>query len=181
MSAREYPDFAEFVENMQHRMRRSAFLMTGDWAMAADLTQEALVKVYIAWPRIRLGDGVGAYAQRTLVTTVLDHQRFRNRRPETPRAELDGSATSDATNLLADRELLLSALRRIAPRQRACVVLRYFEGLSVAETAAAMGCSEGNVKSQTSIALRSLRKVLDDENLKDAVTAEMDSAMGGTR
>jgi RNA polymerase sigma-70 factor (sigma-E family) len=181
MSAPEYPDFSEFVQTMQHRMRRSAFLMTGDWAMAADLTQEALVKLYIAWPRIRQGDGVGAYAQRTLVTTVLDHQRFRRRRPETPRAELEGDVGPDAASLLADREVLLSALRRLAPRQRACVVLRYFEGLSVAETAAAMGCSEGNVKSQTSIALRSLRRMLDDDELRDAVAAEMDSAMGGAR
>ena len=165
MSAREYPDFAEFVQTMQHRMRRSAFLRTGDWALAADLTQEALVKVYIAWQRIRGGDGVRAYAQRTLVTTVLDHQRSRSRRPETPRAELEARAVGDPTRLFADRELLLAALRQIPPRQRACVVLRFYEDLPIAQVAAALGCSEGGVKRHLKDALDRLAVVVTREDV----------------
>jgi RNA polymerase sigma-70 factor (sigma-E family) len=153
-------DYVEFVHAAQHRLRRTAFLMTGDWAIAADLTQEALIKLYVAWPRLHRGGGLATYARRTVVTTVLDYQRSRGRRPEEPREDVDTDAIQDGVSVLADRELLMTALRHISPRQRVCIVLRYLEGLSVAETAAAMGCSEGNVKSQTSAALTSLRREL---------------------
>lgn len=175
-------DYVEFVHAAQHRLRRTAFLMTGYWAIAADLTQEALIKLYVAWPRLQRGGGLATYARRTIVSTVLDYQRSRRRRPEEPREDVDTDVVPDGAAALADRDLLMAALGDIAPRQRVCIVLRYFEGLSIAETAAAMGCSEGNVKSQTSAALTSLRRELSRLDPRTGLADELAAdPVGGAR
>lgn len=175
-------EYVEFVHAAQHRLQRTAYLMTGDWSAAADLTQEALIKLYLAWPRLQKGGGVPTYARRTLISTVLDHQRSRRRRPEEPRPEMDLRVVNDQTGSHAERDLLVLALRQIAPRQRACVVLRYFEGLSISETAEALNCSDGNVKSQTSAALASLRRILDELDPEGRPGSRLDSdAVGGGR
>lgn len=157
---KELDDYVEFVHAAQHRLRRTAYLMTGDWAVAADLTQEALIKLYVAWPRLEKGGGLPTYARRAVVTTVLDYQRSRRRRPEEPRPDIDLRVAPDHTSGMAEREVLLEALRRTPPRQRATIVLRYLEGMSIAETAAAMRCSEGTVKSNCSAGIAALRREL---------------------
>lgn len=152
------PDgFTEFAVGGRERLRRTAYLLCGDWDRASDLVQEALVRVYVAWPRLRHKGGAHAYARRALVSVSIDVSRKRSsgERP-VPDAALD-ALTQDQTDLVADREALLDALRQLPDRQRACVVLRFYDDTSVAETALLLGCSEGTVKSQTSRALASLR------------------------
>jgi RNA polymerase sigma-70 factor (sigma-E family) len=152
--------YVEFVTASQQRLRRSAYLMTGDWQTAADATQEALVRVYVAWPRLQRSGGLPTYARRALVSAVVDaHRRSSTREKYEDRVPIEAERADHADDY-AERALLLEALAGLAIRQRACVVLRYFDDLTVADTAEALGCSEGTVKSQTSKALAHLRRVL---------------------
>lgn len=174
MAARDDAEYVEFVDAVQDRLRRTAYLLTGDWGLAADVTQDALVKVYVAWPRLERGCGLATYARRAVVSAAIDQVRRRARRPETVREVADHEQVhDDGAGERADRAVIVAALRRIPERQRACIVLRYFEELSVAETAAALRCSEGNVKSQTFHGLAALRRELAALGVPD-----LDVAMG---
>lgn len=139
-------DFTEFVHASWPGLYRTAFLLVGDRELAEDLAQTALAKTYAAWARIDDRCAAPAYARRTLVNTAASRFRKKGCRNELPSDELPelGHATDPST-----RPAVLEALRRLPPRQRAVVVLRYYEDLSVAETADALGCSTGTVKSQT--------------------------------
>jgi len=168
MRGRDDAEFASFVAGSQRRLRGTAYLLCGDWALASDIVQEALIRVYVAWPRLesRAG-GVHAYARRCVVNVAIDRSRKHSSR-EVPAEETRLDRADHEIDLdtgVTDRQALVVALRRLAPRQRACVVLRYFEDQSVAETARLLSCSEGTVKSQTARALVTLRHslVLDDE------------------
>lgn len=156
--ARDDERFAEFVAANQHRMRRSAFLMCGDQQLAYDATQEALIRIYVAWSRLSHGDGLPTYVRKTVFSCVMDLQRrqARWRRNEDRVPVVD--RVGDGTEERAERDALLQVLQTLPPRQRACVVLRYFDDLSVADTAIVLGCSIGTVKSQTSHALTALRR-----------------------
>lgn len=150
--------FRTWVAARREPLRRSAFLMCGDWYLADDLVQDTMARLYSVWPRVvRKGDPE-AYARRILVRLVVDHRRHRSRR-EVPYATVPdteaGYGTDDALPELA------AALAGLAPRQRATVVLRFWEDLSVAETASILGCSPGTVKSTTSKALAHLRTALE--------------------
>lgn len=165
---RDDEQYVDFVNASQQRLRRTAYLMTGDWQLAADATQEALLRVYVAWPRLERAGGLPTYARRALVSAVID-QRRRPWRREEP-AEID-HAVPDRDRIedhVSDREMLLAGLRALPPRQRACVVLRYFDQMSVDETADAMRCSPGTVKSQTSRGLDSLRAIFEEHGRIDA-------------
>ena len=159
-------EFLDFAEASRTRLRRTAFLMCGDWERASDITQEALIRLYVAWPRIDKGAGLSSYARRTVVSIAIDWSR-RKSSSELPDADLDGGRFADPTDGIADRITILNALATLAPRQRACVVLRYYEDLSVAEVARMLGCREGTVKSQTARALDTLRKILGDLSLTE--------------
>lgn len=160
MASRDDAEYVDFVEAVQDRLRRTAYLMTGDWALAADLTQEALIKVYVAWPKLERKGGLASYARRAVVSAVIDHHRKRGRRPEVLVDAYDDPGVGDGVGNRADRTLLVQALRKVPDRQRACIVLRYYEDLSVAETARVLKCSEGNVKSQTSHGIAALKREL---------------------
>ena len=162
MAARNDAEYVAFVEAVQDQLRRTAYLMTGDWTLAADITQDALIKVYVAWPRLERSDGMAAYARTAVVSASIDHHRKRARRPEILVDSHDEAklSSADGSGERADRTLVLAALRKVPDRQRACIVLRYFEDLSVAETAKALKCSEGNVKSQTSHGIAALKREL---------------------
>ncbi len=147
-------DFDGFVEARSPRLLRTAFLLTRDWATAEDLLQTALTKAWFAWGRIE--DAPEAYVRRTMVTTYTSWRR-RRWHGETPTQSLPDRTVPEGTANIDDRALLGDALDALPPRQRAAVVLRYFEDLTEAETASAMGCSIGTVKSQTSKALARLR------------------------
>ncbi len=147
-------DFDGFVEARSPRLLRTAFLLTRNWATAEDLLQTALTKAWFAWGRIEAAPE--AYVRRTMVTTYTSWRR-RRWHGETPTQRIPDRPGPEGTASIDDRAVLGEALDGLPPRQRAAIVLRYFEDLSEAETAAAMGCSIGTVKSQTSKALARLR------------------------
>ena len=149
-------EFATFARSAAPGLRRTAYLMCGDWDRAADLTQEALIRVYVAWPRLDRGDGRYAYARRVTTNAAIDQARRRSAR-EVPTLELVDRSVDDATGQIVDRALLLGALAELPARQRACVVLRYYEDLSVETVARTLGCRPGTVKSQTARGLETLR------------------------
>jgi RNA polymerase sigma-70 factor (sigma-E family) len=147
--------FDEFVRSRSGALLRSAYLLTTDRYAAEDLLQEVLERVYVRWRRIRFAPE--AYARRTLVNQAISRWRYRRRRPEEPRSDRVDGAADDHANGVVTRQLVLSALRELPPRQRAAVVLRYLDDLSEADTARLLGCSVGAVKSHTSRGLAKLR------------------------
>ena len=150
-------EYAEYVTARGRAVRRTAYLLCGDWHRADDLAQQALTKLYLAWRRVSDRDGLDAYVRRVLVNTFLDERRRPWRRewstPDLP----DRAAPGD---LPEDRVRLLAALATLPRTQRAAVVLRYWEDLSIADTAATLGIREGTVKSATARGLAALREVL---------------------
>lgn len=151
--------FTEFATLAAPRLRRTAFLLCGDWHIAEDLTQTALAKVFVSWRRISSKDAVQAYATRTLVNSYLAGRR-RKRVTEVLLSRLPDHAVPPREPEL--RLMMLDALAVLPPRARAVVVLRYWEDLSVEQVADVLGCSTGNVKSQSARALDRLRVLLDD-------------------
>ena len=145
--------FAAFYAARYRALRRTAYLLCGDWHEAEDLTQAAFVRLYLAWGRIRV-DGAHAYARRVLLNEFLGRRR-RNR--EYPVEALpDGPGPVGGSP--DDRVDLSAALRAVPHQQRAVVVLRYWEGLSVEQTAALLRIGPGTVKSQASRGLAALRE-----------------------
>ena len=156
MARRDDDEFAAFAAASGASLRRTAYLICGDWDRAADITQEALIRMYVAWPRLDRDRSLLGYARRTAVRIAIDQARTRSSR-EVPTLDLVDATTDDVTGQVADRVLLMAALADLAPRQRACVVLRYYEDLSVDAVAQALGCRAGTVKSQTARGLDALR------------------------
>lgn len=156
MARTDDDEFATFARAAAPGLRRTAYLLCGDWDRAADLAQEALIRVYVAWPRLDRADGRYAYARRVTTNAAIDQGRKRSSR-ELPTLELVDGPVEDATSQVVDRALLLAALAELPARQRACVVLRYYEDLSVEAVARTLGCRPGTVKSQTARGLDALR------------------------
>ena len=155
---------------------RAATLITWDESEAEDLVQECLFRVARRWPRVRKMDYPAAYARTVLVHLALDEGKRRTRRraelQQAGAGRLDEQEDDTAVRVLARVEAsadLMQALGELAPRQRVALVLRYFEDLSDAAVAKAMGCSVGTVKSTTSRALERLRHVVE---LPAAATAD---------
>ena len=167
---RDEDSFVEFAEGARHRLRRTAYLLCGSWDQASDHVQEGLIRVYVAWPRLQRAGREHAYARRAVVSAFLDHTRRRSSTEIAAEMDPQRASSEDVATAVSTRLALMAALAELPPRQRACVVLRYFEDLSVADTAAALGCSEGTVKSQTSRALDSLRSRFEDSPLGELVT-----------
>jgi RNA polymerase sigma-70 factor (sigma-E family) len=147
--------FQDFVVARRRALLRTAWLLTGDWHTAEDLVQTALMRCYPHWQRIA-SDNPDAYVRKAIVNAHASSWR-RRWHGERPTADLPDRPGSDEYGAADARRLLITALRRLPARQRAVVVLRYYEDLSEAETAAALGCSLGTVKSQAAKALASLR------------------------
>ncbi|MFI5691195.1 SigE family RNA polymerase sigma factor [Kribbella sp. NPDC051586] len=154
-------DFDDFVRGSATRLLRTAVLLTGDRGVGEDLVQETYERIYVHWPRIRTG-APEAYARKTLTNLAANRWRKRQRRP-TEVTLIDGHdhdrPTPDGSEAYAVRRELLAALQELAPRQRAVIVLRYYDDLTEAQTAEVLGCSVGTVKSQTSRALDRLRLI----------------------
>ncbi|WP_405062419.1 SigE family RNA polymerase sigma factor [Kribbella sp. NBC_01505] len=159
MSERDQ-SFVEFVETANPSLRRTAYLISGDRHKADDIVQDALYKLYLHWPKISRTGNPFAYARRMVVNTAYDGGRRPWRREVTTAVLPEQQAAGDFAAGHADRDQVLDALRALGPRQRACVVLRYYEDLSVEQTAEALGCSEGTVKSQAARGLETLRKAM---------------------
>lgn len=140
-------------------MHKFAFLLCGDWQVAEDIVQEAFARCALRWRRIERTDYPDGYLRKV----VINECRSRWRRQLTKRVELGvdvDSPVSDHSTLHAERERIVGALRQLPHRQRSVIVLRFYERLSEAETAEALGCSIGTVKSQTHKALASLRRIM---------------------
>lgn len=151
-------EFTEFVMGQRAGLVRvAALLVSGDMAKAEDVVQTALTNLYLAWPRVRT-DTVAAYARRCVVNAATDDRRSLFRRREQVSAQLPDLAAADPQR--GDATATVALLASLPAGMRAAVVLRYVEGLSVAETADAMGCSEGNVKSQSARGLERLRAAI---------------------
>jgi RNA polymerase sigma-70 factor (sigma-E family) len=152
-------EFVEFAAGASGRLRRTAFLLCGDWHTAEDLAQATLTKMFVSWRRISRRHEAYAYATRTLLNTYLADRRLR-RTGELLTAQLpERSYEQQAPEL---RIMVLGALAALPPRTRAVVVLRYWADMSVEQVATLLGCSEGNVKSQSARGLDKLRPLLDD-------------------
>ena len=152
-------DYVQYVTSRLPRLHRTAYLLCGDGSRADDVVQATLTSLYVSWKRAAGADNLDAYVHRMLVRRYLDERRrlwsrvlLGDRVPE-----VAGVASSG----FEERDELMTALRSLPRRQRAVVVLRFFDDLSVQQTAEALGCSTGNVKSQCARGLQALRKVLD--------------------
>lgn len=157
--------FVAYVDARRGYLRRVAYLVCGDWHTAEDLLQTALVKLYVAWPRITNAGAEDAYVRRIIVRVHLDEKRRPWRREQ---VGLDGfDAAAPELPSMEDADALITALKRLPERQRATVVLRYWCGLSVEETARDMDCSIGTVKSQTARAIANLRTAMSVDDVTE--------------
>ncbi len=151
-------EFSDFVAHRQAHLRRIAYALCGDWHRADDLLQTALVKLYVAWPRLQLDGREEAYVRQIIVRANIDEHRRPHHRE---RPGLDGHDRA-ATSGLAheERSALFEALQELPVMQRKTIVLRHWLGLSVEETASELGISIGTVKSHSSRGIQRLKGVL---------------------
>jgi RNA polymerase sigma-70 factor (sigma-E family) len=162
-------EFREYILADRSRLMRTAMLLTaGDVHTAEDLVQTACTRVYVHWHRIR-HEGAGPYAHRILVNAFLDERRRAGRHPEVVTAETFEPRISEQTDPV-DTLAVRKALLELAPRQRAVLVLRYFEDLDVSSCARILECTEGTVKSQTAKALKRLKDLMADDPATDPAT-----------
>jgi len=161
MHTRRDAEFTEYVAARLGSLRRLAHLLCRDWDGADDLVQRALIKLYVNWARARAAEHADAYARVIVVREFLSERRsgwarrvrLDARLPDLPEAATDHDAALDVR----------SALFGLPPRQRATLVLRFYCDLSVEQSARALGCSPGTVKSQTAKGIESLRRAMDQE------------------
>jgi RNA polymerase sigma-70 factor (sigma-E family) len=153
-------DFVEFASARSQQLFRAACLLTGDWHLAEDLVQETLGKIYVSWRRVGRMESPAAYANAVLVNTFLSHRRLR-RTGERPSARLPEAAGPGED--MALRLALLDGLALLPAKDRAVLVLRYWEDRSVEETADALHLSVGTVRTQSHRALARLRARLGDQ------------------
>jgi RNA polymerase sigma-70 factor (sigma-E family) len=164
-SAATRRDFERFVAERTDQLLRTAFLLAGDAAEAEDLVQETLLRVARHWPRVAAMEYPGAYARQILVNLALRDRGRRARRsvelaapPGAPALDLADRRAEDDLRTVDARAELIAALNSLPARQRAVIVLRYWDELPEAEVAALLGCSVGTVKSTASRALARLRE-----------------------
>jgi RNA polymerase sigma-70 factor, ECF subfamily len=160
-------DFREFVAARSPALLRTSYLLAGDWATAEDLLQTALTKTYLAWKRLGEIEAVEPYARRVLVNTATSWWR-RRWHGERPTEVLPERPAPDQIEEQLERDALWRHVRTLPARQRAVLVLRFYEDMSEAQTAAMLNISPGTVKSQTFRALNTLRQRLGAEQGTEA-------------
>jgi RNA polymerase sigma-70 factor (sigma-E family) len=163
-------EFRQFVAARSAALLRTAYLLVGDWAHAEDVLQTALTRSYLAWRRLGEIDAAEAYTRRVLVTTATSWWR-RRWHGERPSEVLPERSTGDATDSWLEREVLWQHVRSLPARQRAVLVLRFYEDLTEVETAKVLGVAVGTVKSHCARALTTLRARLAESGLEAAVPA----------
>jgi RNA polymerase sigma-70 factor (sigma-E family) len=149
-------DFSAFATSRWPGLVRLAFGLTGDRGLAEDIAQTTLARAYVAWGRVSRADDPDAYLRRILVNA--SNRRFRRRRVTEQPGDPPDTPVEGPADLVSERAALLAALHQLPPRQRAVVVLRYWQDLTDAQIAATLGCSPGTVRSQLSRALAKLRE-----------------------
>jgi RNA polymerase sigma-70 factor (sigma-E family) len=176
MTPADRDEFASFAAAVAPRLRRTAYLMCGNWHSAEDRTHTTLTKLFASWNRIGQRDNLGGYATRTLLNTYLAERR-RRQSSELPAANLpDRAAQVDSPEQRMD---IMAALAGLPPKARAIVVLRYWSDLSIEQVAELLGCSAGNVKSQSARALERLRQLM-GEDLTDSTAGPGESGHATT-
>lgn len=156
-------EFSEYFAARRELVRRTAYLMCGDWHWADDLAQAAFIRLAANWHRIRDPQAVDAYLRTCLVRVYLaETRRVWRRRERIVAQPPDLAGPDDDAEATTRRVTFGQALRQVPPRQRVTLICRFYQGLDVAETAVALGCSEGTVKSQTARGLATLRQILGD-------------------
>jgi RNA polymerase sigma-70 factor, ECF subfamily len=163
-------EFRQFVAARSASLQRTAYLLVGDWAHAEDVLQTALTKTYLAWKRLGEIEAVDAYARRVLVTTATSWWR-RRWHGERPTDVMPERSAPDRYDQELERQTMWRQVQSLPVRQRAVLVLRFYEDLTEAETARVLGVAVGTVKSQTARALASLRSRLVQSGVEPAGTA----------
>jgi RNA polymerase sigma-70 factor (sigma-E family) len=162
--------FADFVALRSAALQRAAYLIVGDVGLAQDLVQEALTRTYMAWPRMRDPRRAEAYARKAITTTAIDWSRRRRWRAERALPLPETAVVSpDHAGDVDERTWLWLCLLQLPVRQRAAIVLRYYEDLTERETAETMGCAIGTVKSQVAAGLAKLRPLVSEGLLPQEV------------
>ena len=154
----EAEGFARFVEARQRALQRTAWLLTGDWALAEDLVQTALVRSWPRWERIRRRDDPEIYVRRAMVNSWASWRRRRWWGERATGTVPDAPAAGDVAAEVTVRVAVQSALRSLTARQRAVLVLRIFDDLPAAQVAHVLGCAVGTVKSTMAQAAARLRE-----------------------
>ena len=160
-------EFRQFVAARSASLLRTAYLLVGDWAHAEDVLQTALTKTYLAWRRLGEIEAVEAYARRVLVTTATSWWR-RRWHGERPTEIMPEHAAPDRFDEQLERQAMWRHVQALPTRQRAVLVLRFYEDLTEAETARVLGVAVGTVKSQCARALASLRTRLVEAGIEPA-------------
>jgi RNA polymerase sigma-70 factor (ECF subfamily) len=160
-------EFRQFVAARSAALLRTGYLLVGDWAYAEDLLQMTLTKTYLAWRRLGEIEAVEAYTRRVLVTTATSWWR-RRWHGERPTEILPDRPSADQVDEHIERQTLWRHVRALPPRQRAVLVLRFYEDLTESETARVLGVTVGTVKSQCARALASLRARLGEDGFEPA-------------
>ncbi|MCF6377452.1 SigE family RNA polymerase sigma factor [Nocardioides KLBMP 9356] len=154
----DHLDFDDFFHTSWRRLYPMAVGIAGDRASAEDALQTAFAKAYASWSRVSAAHHPEAYVRRMVVNEIISSRRSAWFRRERSTAEPDaGAASASPEGAVVDRDAVWAAVQGLPVRQRAVIVLRYYEDLSEAEIADVLGCSRGTVKSQASAALRNLR------------------------
>ena len=165
--SRDDASYVEFVAASQDKLRRIAYAVCADDSRAEDVLQEALVKLYLAWTKVRTQGAEEAFARRIIVNADLDDRRrpWHRRRTHVPDDDL-ATLRSERTTSPEERLDLVTALRSLPAMQRRTVVLRHWLGLSVEETAEELSIATGTVKSHTSRGLAALNRLLSEESVR---------------
>ncbi len=161
-------EFREFVALRSAGLLRTAYLLVGDWGHAEDVLQTALTKTYLAWRRLGRIESVDAYARRVVVTTATSWWRRRWHGERPTRVLPEQARVADPSAELVERDVMWRQVGALPARQRAVLVLRYYEDLTESETARVLGVSVGTVKSQHSRALATLRARLAEAGVEPA-------------
>ena len=162
MDAQDIDSFREFVRVRFEALRALAYATCGDWQTAEDAVAGSLAKLYLRWDRVSSPE---AYARTMVVRAAIGEKRRPWRREHSAGDALPDVPGPDLSGNVDERLRLRAALGHVPPRQRAVLVLRFLEGLSVEETAEILGCRTGTVKSQSSRGLETLRAVLAAEDI----------------
>ncbi|MFS4091503.1 SigE family RNA polymerase sigma factor [Streptomyces sp. AF1A] len=174
MNADEERQFREFVAARSRSLLHTAYLLTGDWEQGRDLLQTALASTARRWSRLREREQPDLYVRRALYHAQVDRFRLLSRRRETLThtvPDQPSGQVADWADTVVQRQDIMAALRRLPKRQRAVIVLRYFEDRPDHEIAAILGVAQGTVRSQTHKALASLRTTLTEAEPSASSTA----------
>ncbi|MCF2530235.1 SigE family RNA polymerase sigma factor [Yinghuangia soli] len=173
-------EFSEFVRIVWPRLRRTALLICGNPQQAEDAVQAGLLKLYVAWPRLKHVEMLEAYAKKAVLNALLDEARRPWRRERSGTDLPDTQVVPyDAPEQVENRIAVTRALAAVPKRQRAVLVLRFYDDLDVAETARLLACSTGTVKSQTARGLGALRAALIAQGWNEERLPSMAAALGG--